>query len=417
MVPQELNLNPYVSAAENVFLGNLITTRTGTIDWSKINEAAKKMLHTIGVDINPRIIVNKLSVAEQQLIQIARVLSAGAHILVFDEPTAALTASETEFLLNVMKQLREQNKSVIFITHHLEELISTTDRITIMRDGKIVSVNNTSDITIDKMIEDMAGQEILKKKHVESNISDEVMLKIENFSRENEFKDVSFEVHRGEIFGIGGLVGAGRTELANAIFGITQKDKGKLFFEGKEVKIKSPPEAIKLGIGYLPEERRSHGIFPVLSLCENLSIVIYDRLFKGFKLQYDKAREISEDFINKMKIKTPHYNTPIKNLSGGNQQKVILSRWLSRNSKLLILDEPTRGIDVNAKGEIYDLIRDLANQGMTVIVISSEHEELILLTHRVMIMHEGKVKDIVKSSELTQQDILEVALKKGAGTE
>ncbi|MDP4151915.1 MAG: sugar ABC transporter ATP-binding protein, partial [Bacillota bacterium] len=331
--------------------------------------------------------------------------------LIFDEPTAALTASETEFLLNLMKQLKQQGNSIIFITHRLEELLSTTDRITVMRDGNVVGVSNTPDITIDELIEQMAGKKIVRQRQEEREVSNETILSVEGFSRKNEFDDVSFEVKKGEIFGIGGLVGSGRTELANAIFGITKKDSGKLIYNGKEVDIKSPPQAIKLGIGYVPEERRNHGIFPILSVYENTVITIYQDLFKNLRLQHGKAKEITGDYIDKIRIKTPSANTAIKNLSGGNQQKVILARWLAKNTKLLILDEPTRGIDVNAKTEIYSLIRTLTEQGLTVIIISSEHEELLLLTDRVMIMHEGKVKGVKKTSQLKQQDILEVALK------
>ncbi len=414
MVPQELNLNPFVSAAENIFLGNLPKTKFGAINWNKTNNEAKKILLSIGVDIATRTVVNKLSTAQQQLVQIARALTTGANILIFDEPTASLTVNETKFLFKIMKQLKRQKKSVVFITHHLEELMDTTDRITVMRDGSVVKINKTHDITIDQLIEQMAGKKVTKREQIERNISNEVMLKVEGFTIKHEFEDVSFEVKRGEIFGIGGLVGSGRTELANAIFGITSKEEGKIFFEGNEVDIKSPPQAIKLGIGYVPEERRSHGIFPMLSVSENTVITIYNLLFKKMKIQYKKAKLVTEDYIRKLKIKTPNVNTPIRSLSGGNQQKVVLSRWLVKDAKLLILDEPTRGIDVNAKGEIYILVRELANQGMTIIFISSEHEELLTLTDRIMIMHEGKVKAIMNTAELSQQGILEVALKKGA---
>lgn len=411
MVPQELNLNPYVSAAENIFLGNEIRNKFGVIDWKKTNEQAVKILKNIGVDVDPHTEVNKLSVAQQQLVQIARVLATGAKLLIFDEPTASLTASETEFLLSLMKQLKEQGKAMVFITHHLEELISTTDRITVMRDGTVVAVSQTSDITLDDIIEQMAGKKIAKQTQGDRAINDEIILSIQGFTRKGEFEDVSFDVKKGEIFGIGGLVGSGRTELANAIFGLTKKDAGTLFLNGKQVDIKTPPQAISYGLGYVPEERRNHGIFPILSVCENMTLPVYKKLFIKFKLHFGKAKEITEDYIKKINIKTPTVHTAIQSLSGGNQQKVILARWLAKSAKLLILDEPTRGIDVNAKGEIYNLIRDLTELGLTVIIISSEHEELLLLTDRVMIMHEGKVKGIKKTTQLKKQDILEVALK------
>ncbi|MFA5659767.1 MAG: sugar ABC transporter ATP-binding protein, partial [Oscillospiraceae bacterium] len=413
MVPQELNLNPYISAAENIYLGNEIVNGIKKINWKKTNEEATKILKTIGVNIDPHIIVNRLSVAQQQLVQIARVLATGADLLVFDEPTASLTASETEFLLSLMKRLKEQGKSIIFITHHLEELLSTTDRITVMRDGSVVFVSETEKVTLDILIEHMAGKKISRLQRCEREVSDEIILKVEDFSRAGEFENVSFEVKKGEIFGIGGLVGSGRTELANALFGLTKKDRGSLTLEGKRVEIKSPNRAISLGIGYVPEERRQYGIFPILSVMENIVISIYDSLFNGFMIQSKRSKEITQDYIKKINIRTPGVSTAIMNLSGGNQQKVILSRWLAKDVKLLILDEPTRGIDVNAKGEIYSLILKLTELGMTVIIISSEHEELLLLTDRVMIMHEGKVKGIKNTINLKQQDILEVALKQG----
>jgi ABC-type sugar transport system ATPase subunit len=420
MVPQELNLNPYVSVAENIFLGNEIRNKFNKIDWNKTNEEAKKILQTIGVNLNnvqPNMIVNRLSVAQQQLVQISRVLATGAELLIFDEPTASLTVSETEFLLNLMKQLKEQGKSIIFITHHLEELLKTTDRITVMRDGRTVCVTDTPEITIDELINQMAGRKMTKLNRQEHEVSSEVLLKVEHFSRKGEFSDVSFDVKKGEIFGIGGLVGAGRTELINAVYGLTKKDSGTLYLDGKQVDIKNPTQAIKLGFGYVPEERRSRGIFPVLSVCENTVISIYPQLFKGLKLQYKKAKEITEDYIHKIDIKTPNVNAAIKNLSGGNQQKVILSRWLAKNARLLILDEPTRGIDVNAKSEIYSLILDLAKKGVTVIIISSEEEELLLLADRVMVMHEGRLKGIRNAADLKQKDILQIALKEETGHE
>ncbi|NMA79465.1 MAG: sugar ABC transporter ATP-binding protein, partial [Clostridiales bacterium] len=348
---------------------------------------------------------------QQQLVQIARVLTTGADILVFDEPTASLTNSEAEFLLKLMKKLKESGKSLVFISHHLEELLSTTDRITVLRDGCTVYVGDTKDVTKDFLIEKMAGKKVEKLRKEERKIEDVEYLRVENLTRSGEFSDVSFNVKKGEIFGIGGLVGSGRTELANAIFGLTKKSDGRIYLDGKEIEINSPSKAISLGIGYVPEERRSYGIFPILSVMENMVVSIYDVLFKGIKIHNKKASKITDEHIKKMRIRTPSAKTPIQSLSGGNQQKVILSRWMAKDVDLLILDEPTRGIDVNAKGEIYELIRQMTEQGMTVIIISSEHEELLLLSDRLMIMHEGKVKGIRENTNLKQQDILEMAFK------
>ncbi len=411
MVPQELDLNPFVTVKENIFLGNEIKGRMGSIDWKKTTGEARRALEMIGANVDPNIIVSKLSVAQQQLVQISRALMTGAQLLVFDEPTASLTSVETEFLLKLMLRLKEQGKTIIFISHHLEELLSTTDHITVMRDGYVVHQCDTKDASIGMLIEHMAGKKIQQMHREERVIPDEVILKVDNFCRKNEFQNVSFEVRRGEIFGLGGLVGAGRTELMSAVFGITQPDTGKMYFEGKEVRIHSPHEAINLGMGFVPEERRLHGIFPELTVRENMVVSILEKLYQSFFLRNSQAEAKCREYIEKIRIKTPATSTYIRSLSGGNQQKVILSRWLIRDSKLLILDEPTRGIDVNAKSEIYSLIRELAKQGITVIVVSSEQEELLLLTDRVMIMHEGAVKGFRDTATLKEKDILDIALR------
>ena len=411
MVPQELNLNPFVSAAENIFLGNEIKGPRG-IDWKKTNEEARKVMASVGLTINPTAIVNRLSAAQQQLIQLSRVLATGAKLLIFDEPTASLTTKETETLLELMRKLRSEGKTIIFITHHLDELLSTTDRITVLRDGQVVSVDDTSTIDESDLIEKMAGKKMAKQTRIERTVDGEEILKVENFSRGREFRNINFSVKKGEIFGIGGLVGAGRTELISAIFGITHKETGTLYLEGKQVEIKSPNEAVHLGMGFLPEERRAHGIFPILSVRENLVIPMYQKLFKAGKIDYGEAKKITDNYIDRISIKTPSVDTEIKSLSGGNQQKVILSRWLAEGARVIFMDEPTRGIDVNAKAEIYDLIREITNDGVTVIVVSSEHEELMLLCDRIMIMHEGVQKAIVDAKDIkTSQDILEIALR------
>ncbi len=410
MVPQELNLNPFVSAAENIFLGNEIKTG-GRIDWKKTNEEARKVMASVGLDINPAQIVDQLSSAQQQLVQLSRVLATGAQILVFDEPTASLTSVEVKTLLALMKELKQRGKTIIFITHHLDELLSTTDRITVMRDGKVVTVDETADISEMDLIEKMAGKKMAAQKRIDREIKPDEVLRVEHFTREREFYDINFSVNRGEIFGIGGLVGAGRTELISAIFGRTRKQQGKLYIDGKETEIKSPAAAVKLGMGFLPEERRAHGIFPVLSVQENMIIPMYKKLFKAGKISYGEAKKTADTYVSRIQIKTPSVETPIKSLSGGNQQKVILARWLAEGAKIVFMDEPTRGIDVNAKAEIYDLIRQMTASGITVIVVSSEHEELMLLCDRIMIMHEGHQKAIVDAADIkTSQDILEIAL-------
>lgn len=411
MVPQELNLNPYVSVAENIFLGNEIKNKFGKINWDKTRKEAIKVMNIIGLKVDPCDIVCRLSAAQQQLVQLSRVLATGARLLVFDEPTASLTTQETQLLLTLMKKLQEQGKTIIFITHHLDELIAVTDRITVMRDGCVVYEDDTKNMTESLLIEQMAGKKVAKSQRVVRQIDDEIVFKVEDFSRKNEFENVNFEVRKGEIFGIGGLVGSGRTELISAIFGITKKSSGTVYINGTKMEIKNPTHAIKLGMGFVPEERRNHGIFPILSVRENIVVSSYHEIFNGIKIMKDKAKKITDDFTDRLRIKTPSSETPIKSLSGGNQQKVILARWMARETKILFLDEPTRGIDVNAKAEIYNLIHELTNEGMTVVIVSSEHEELLLLADRIMVMHEGRVKGIADATQIKQQDILEIALK------
>ena len=265
MVPQELNLNPFVTAAENIFLGNEIKTG-GRINWKKTNEEAVKVMKSIGLDINPTTIVSRLSSAQQQLVQLSRVLATGAKILVFDEPTASLTTAEVKTLLALMKKLKEEGKTIVFITHHLDELLSTTDRITVMRDGKMVSVDDTSSIDEATLIEKMAGKKMAKQTRVNREVKKDEVLRVEHFTRTKEFEDINFSVNRGEIFGIGGLVGAGRSELISAIFGRTRPENGKLYLYGKETVITSPSDGVKQGMGYLPEERRAHGILSLIHI-------------------------------------------------------------------------------------------------------------------------------------------------------
>lgn len=412
MVPQELSLVPEATVAENIFIGNENKNKFGLINWKETSKNAKKFIDQIGVSIDVNAVVKDLSVAYQQLVQIARTLAAGAHILIFDEPTASLTGSEVDLLFKVMRQLKNEGKSIVFISHHLEELKIITDRITIMRDGEVAYTDDTKNLEIDQIIKHMANREAKVSIKNVRKISKDIILSVKNLSREKEFSDVSFDVHSGEIFGIGGLVGSKRTELINAIYGITKKSSGTIEFKGKLVDINSPQRAIDLGMGYLPEERRKDGIFPILSVSENLTITTYKKLNSILGINFKETKKITSEYIEKLNIKTPNKEALIKNLSGGNQQKVILSRWLALNVDLLILDEPTRGIDVNAKFEIYELIKSLAAKGLTVIIVSSEHEELLTLTDRIMVMHEGRVKGFLNSAEASQEDILMLALKK-----
>ena len=369
------------------------------------------MLDKLEVDIDPGKKISEVSAAYQQLVSIARTLVFGSNIIILDEPTASLTLNETEHLFKNIWKLKNEGKAIIMITHHLDEVLEIADRVTIMRDGKLIKISNASDLSIDDMIYYMANQKVEKSRHIVRPVSDEVFLKVIGLCRGREFQNVDFEVKKGEIFGVAGLVGAGRTELFSCLYGLTKKEKGKVYLEGKEVEITSPDEAISYGIGLVPEERRKQGMFPILSIYENIMMPNYHKITRMGRINFSQARDAANRHIQALRIKTPDCLTQIKNLSGGNQQKVILGRWMEKQVKLFILDEPTRGIDVRAKGEIYKLIRDMADSGITIIVISSEIEELLTLADRIMIMNGGKVKGVVVPNEdMEREDILKVAL-------
>ncbi len=412
MVPQELNLVKDISIAENIFLGNHQKKKNGIIDWNLTTRRAAEILAELSVDIDPREKVSNISAAYQQLVSIARTLVVGSNIIVFDEPTAALTMNETKHLFDNIRKLKTQGKSIVIITHHLDEVEELSDRVSIMRDGKMVMVGNTKDLSIDDMIFHMANEKVEKSKKIQREYSDDVLFEVEGFNRHKEFEDVSFSVRRGEIFGVAGLVGSGRTELFSCIYGLTKKQSGTVRLEGKELDISAPDVAIAHGMGLVPEERRRQGLFPVASVYENIMLPSYEKMKRNGIINFPLVKKESDDYIKTLRIKTPSNSVPIKSLSGGNQQKAILARWMKKNVKLLILDEPTRGIDVRAKGEIYKLIREMADRGTTIVVISSEIEELLTVADRMMIMFNGKVKGIITPDEsLVREDVLKIALQ------
>ena len=410
MVPQELNLERELTVAENICLGTHVK-KSGLIDWNGMYREAAKLLDQLDIEIDVKKKAGELSAAYQQLVVIARTLREGSEIIILDEPTASLTTKETEHLLEIMKRLSADGKSLIIITHHLDEVKAVSDRFTVLRDGCGVMAADTADVSITDMITAMANQKVQEQVHVDRTYSDENMLEVKGLTRKNEFNDVTFEVKKGEIFGIAGLLGSGRTELISCIYGLTKKNAGTVILDGQEVNIKNPIEAIKLGIGLVPEERRKDGIFGLLSVQENIMLPSYDKHVKAGVIDFKTVKSKAKESIGKLGVKTASENTAIKNLSGGNQQKAILARWIEKSPKLLFLDEPTRGIDVRAKGEIYDLVRMLADQGMTVVIVSSEIDEILAVADRVMVMFEGDVKGIIFPDINTKrEDILKIAL-------
>lgn len=412
MVPQELNLAQELTVAENIFLGSHIK-KNGIVDWESMYKEASALLGQLELSIEPRRKVKELSAAYQQLLVIARTLHTGADLIIFDEPTASLTLNETEHILKIIKNLAKSGKSIVIITHHLDEVKDVSDRVCILRDGTMVMEKNTDGLSVDDMIFYMANQKVKSQKHVERKYSDENILEVHHLSRPNEFEDISFCVKKGEIFGITGLVGSGRTELINCIYGLTKKHGGTIKFEEKEVEIHAPRDAINLGIGLVPEERRRDGIFPLLSVQENMILPSYHKYRNKGVLSFKDIKRNAQKGIDNLQIKTSSENEAIKNLSGGNQQKVILARWVEKDLKLLFLDEPTRGIDVRAKGEIYNLIRSMADQGFSVVIVSSEIDEILVVADRIMVMFEGNMKGIVEGpdvADMTRTNILKMSL-------
>lgn len=403
MVPQELNLVPEASVAENIILGDIKRDNRRPINWKQANIKAQQVMDELGLKLDVKKKVKDLSASFQQMVLIARSFAYNPKVLILDEPTAALTHEEAKLVFKMMRRLREKGTAIIFITHHLDEVMAIADRITILRDGNLVHVCDIDNITKDEIVSYMANRKVQRRKHVVRQVSDEVLMEVKNFSRGKEYRNISFEVHKGEILCFAGLIGAGRTELFNTIFGLNKPDThdAEIYFEGQKVQIKGPRDAIRLGIGYLPEERRQMGIFPILNIQENMMMPSYNKYSSHGILSFGKLSKIANDFVEKIRIKTPSLKTHIENLSGGNQQKVIVARWIAQGAKLIIFDEPTRGIDVNAKDEIHNVITDLADSGVTIIVISSEMEEVLGLADRIIVMHEG-----IKKGELTNSDLL-----------
>lgn len=412
IVPQELNLIPEASIAENIFLGNERVNGV-KINWKTAEKEAAELLKLLNVEIDVTQKVKYLSAAYQQLVSIARALAYSPRVLILDEPTAVLTNKEADSLFASMQRLKKEGTSMIFITHHLDEVMAQADRATIMRDGQLVKVTEIKDITKEEIVTNMAGKKVTESQHVIRKVSDEVFFEAKNLTREGEFENVSFTVRKGEILAVSGLVGAGRTEVFKSVFGITRPEPGgKMYIEGKEVDIADPRVAIRLGMGYVSEERRHDGITPGMSVMENMVLPSYDQLKKNGLIDYKKASEVTDQYISRFRIKTAGRDALIKNLSGGNQQKVIVARWMAKGIRMLIMDEPTRGIDVNAKAEIHALVRELADNGVAVVVISSEMEEVLALGDRIMVMHQGHTKGFIDDVEYTtEEDVLQMAFK------
>ena len=414
MVHQELNQVSMRSVAENIMLGRF-PNKYGIIDHKKMNQETQDLFDRLGLNFDPKKIIGKYSVAERQLIEIAKAVSYDAKILVLDEPTSSLTESEVDKLFEIINKLRTQGVGIIYISHKMEEILSISDFVTVMRDGKFIDCKPASELSKDEIIKLMVGRKIdATSLKTDEYIQDEIMLEVKNLSGKYKptVTDISFTLQKGEILGVAGLVGSRRTELVETIFGLRQKKSGQIFIHGKEVQNKDPIEAIKNGFALVTEERRATGIFPYAAIRLNATIANIKKYSKHSIISDKALKEDTDKVIESMEVKTPSQSTKIMNLSGGNQQKVIIGRWLLTDPDVLLLDEPTRGIDVGAKYEIYKLIGDLAKEGKSVIFISSEMAELQMVCNRIMVMSNGRLAGIEKNDEnLTQEKIMALQAK------
>ena len=416
MIHQELSLSRSMSVAENIYQGRMLKNAFGFIDRKRIVAECKKYLKSLGVEgVDPRTLVKSLSVSQMQLVEIAKAVSLNARLLIMDEPTSSLTAGEISILLNIMKSLKKDGVSILFITHKLEEVLEIADRITVLRDGNFIETLQKEDATLEKIVSLMVGRAFEKKVHREfiKDYSDrEVVLEVQKLSVANKVKDVSFKLYKGEVLGLTGLVGSGRTELLQGIFGMEKVNAGTVLLSGKPVAISHPSDAIKLGIGMVAENRKEQGMFLKLSVQDNMTIVHLKNLANALQfINKKKAREIANYYVKLLSIKTPSLKQIANNLSGGNQQKTILARWLMHEPKILFLDEPTHGIDVGAKAEIYHLIDDLSKMGVSIILLSSELPEVLTLCDRIMVMHHGMLKGILSHQEADQVKIMNFILE------
>ncbi|HQV68340.1 MAG: sugar ABC transporter ATP-binding protein [Anaerolineae bacterium] len=415
MIHQELNLMPHLTIAQNVFIGREPRGKLGvTLDEKAINEQTVQILDMLHLKLDPRTRVGSLTVAKQQMVEIAKALSFNSSILIMDEPTAALTESEIEELFRVCRHLRDEGTAVVHISHRLEEIKQITDRVTVMRDGKYVDTVLTKDTPIDRIISMMVGRTIFESApEVPERPSEEIVLEAKHITRGNALKDVSFQLKKGEILGFSGLVGAGRTETARAIFGADTVDSGEVFVKGKKVAIHSPTDAVKYGIAYLSEDRKRYGLTLGMDVETNTVLASFDKFLGALgTINESKTKEIANTYVKALAIKTPSIKQKAKNLSGGNQQKIIIGKWLTADTDILIFDEPTRGIDVGAKSEIYKLLNDLAKQGKSIIMISSELPEVLRMSHRVIVMCEGRITGQLTAGEANQEKIMTLATQR-----
>lgn len=409
IIHQELVLIPWLSIAENMFLGREPLNKLGLVDYGKMNREAKKYLVDFGLDLDPLTPIAKLNIAQQQMVEIVKAISFSSNIVVMDEPTSSLSDKEAEALFESIRKLKARGVGIIYISHRMSELNIVADRVTVLRDGQYVATKNVKESTTDDLIALMVGRSMTNYYTRTYNNFPETALKVEGLTT-NRIHDVSFEAKRGEILGFAGLIGCGRSETMEAIFGLDKIKSGTIELYGKKISGMKPDRIIKEGIGLVPEDRRGEGMFGVMDIKFNATLKVLDEFIGKLHVNANKERKITQHGIDSLKIKTPTMKTPIASLSGGNQQKVIIASWLAAGPKVLIVDEPTRGIDVGAKGEIYEIMNRLAAEGVTILMVSSDLPEVLNMSDRIAVMCEGTISKILDRTEASQEVIMQYAV-------
>lgn len=419
VIYQELNLAEQVSVAENIFAGREIVNRFGLIDYKALYKNAQKWLDELHIkNVNPRDEIRRLSIARKQMVEIAKALSLDSSIIVMDEPTSSLPTAttnpnevnEVQILLSTIHKLRERGKAVVYISHRMEEIFRISDRITVMRDGKLIGVRKTSETNPQEIISMMVGRNLedLYGKPGNRTIG-KTMLDVRNLSQGKRLVDISFSVRTGEILGVAGLVGAGRTEMAKAVFGVDHRDSGEILVDGKSINIRAPLNAIQAGLGYLPEDRKLQGLFLRMAVCTNISAANIPSVSRNGFINNKMERDLAASYTRQLNIRTPSIDQLARNLSGGNQQKVVIAKWLAVHPRVLIVDEPTRGVDVGAKMEIYTLLRRMASEGVAVVMISSELPEILGMSDRILVIREGRSAGELDRANATEEKIMTMA--------
>lgn len=407
-IHQEASMFPELSVMENIFMGHHLK-RNGSLDWRAMRQKTKELLNKVELNIKPDTAIKNLSVAQRHMVEIAKALSIDAQVVIMDEPTSALTISEVEDLYKIIRQLKAENKAVVFISHKFEEIQEICDHFTVLRDGKYIGEGRVKDTTLDKIITMMVGRsldQLFPKQELKIGTK---ILEVNNLSQTGFFKDVSFELHRGEILGFFGLVGAGRSEVMRTIFGIDKKESGEVLLNGKILKGLDPQNAMKKGIAFVPEDRQTQGVILEQSLTSNITLTVIDKISKFGFVNTKKERAITKEYGEKMEIRSAGWHVNAETLSGGNQQKVVLAKWLATNPKILILDEPTKGIDVGTKAAIHEFISKMASEGLAVILVSSELPEILGMSDRVIVMHEGVVTKEFSRADANSDSVIKAA--------